>query len=184
MCIRDSLSVGQTYFIRVYDFTGVGNPPTSWNLDLCVSGFEPSEPPTIEMVHPLGGENLEAGTVLPIAVNVTGVIAGKELAFSPDNGQNWEIIWESSSPNPMFQYHWFVPSINTSQGLIRATVFQAGEAFTSTTDTTFSITTTENPSFGLNPEIAHLYWPFYNPTIFSNSDLIYLVNGKIRRKVY
>ncbi len=166
----NNLEVGTNYFIRIYDFTGVGSKPTSWNLDVCVSGFEPSEPPSIQLVSPNSGEALEAGIIMNIKANVTGVISGKELQFSKDNGRNWEVIYQSSSPNPNFVYDWIVPSINSDSCLIKAIIFQLGEAYESITEKPFSIFTATNPRFKLDQELTHLYWPFYNPSLFADSD--------------
>lgn len=165
-----NLEIGTTYFIRVYDFTGAGIKPSTWTLDICVSGFEPFDPPAIQLINPSGGEIFEAGSVVTIKADVTGVIAGKELMFSTDNGENWEVIWQSSSPNPAFHYDWIIPSINADSCLIKAIIFQSGEAFESVNSHVFSITTNPNPSFLLSQELSHLFWPFYNPDQFLISD--------------
>ena len=165
-----NLETGTTYFIRVYDFTGAGFAPSTWTLDICVSGFEPTSPPEIQLKRPNGGENLEAGSILTIQAEVTGVISGKELQFSADNGATWETIWQSSSPNPLFQYDWVVPTINTQNGLIKAIIFQSGEAFEAVSEQVFTIFTNANPSFQLNEDLSHLYWPFYNREVFPISD--------------
>lgn len=164
----NDLTVGTTYFIRVYDFTGVGSKPSSWNLDICISGFEPTQPPSIQLISPKGREELEAGSVLNIQANVTGVIAGKELQFSKDNGKNWEIIYQSSSPNPNFKYDWIIPSINSDSCLLKAVIFQLGVAYESEIESPFSIFTNEHPRFKLDQELSHLYWPFYNPNMIEN----------------
>ncbi len=165
-----NLEIGTTYFIRVYDFTGAGIKPSTWTLDICVSGFEPENPPEIQLTNPKGGEIFEAGSIVPITAEVTGVIAGKELYLSTDNGMNWALIWQSSSPNPIFRYDWVVPSINAEKCLIKAIVFQSGEAFEAVNEQPFSISTNPNPTFQLSQELTHLYWPFYNPALFPVSD--------------
>lgn len=165
-----NLEIGTTYFVRVYDFTGSGFKPSTWTLDICVSGFAPSEPPEIQLVTPKGGEQFEAGSIVTIQAEVQGVISGKELQFSTDNGVNWEVIWQSSSPNPSFQYDWIVPSINAENCLIKAIVFQSGEAFEAVNEQIFTITTNPNPTFQLGQELTHLYWPFYNPETIPISD--------------
>jgi len=166
----NNLVKGKTYYIRIYDFTGSGIQPSTWSLDVCVSGFEPSEAPDIQLINPKGGEIFEAGSILRIAGEVSGVISGKEISFSKDNGTSWEIIWQSSSPNPLFEYDWFVPSINAEKCLIKATIFQLGEAFESVNEQPFSITTNPTPKFQLSQELSHLYWPFYNPSIIEPND--------------
>lgn len=166
----NNLVKGNTYFIRIYDFTGSGIKPGTWNLDVCVSGFAPSELPEIQLVNPKGGEIFEAGSILNIQAEVEGVISGKEVAFSKDNGASWEIIWQSSSPNPLFEYDWFIPSINAEKCLIKATVFQLGEAFEVINELPFSITTNPTPQFRLSQELSHLYWPFYNPSVIEPND--------------
>ena len=165
-----NLEKGTTYFIRVYDFTGAGIKPSTWTVDICVSGFEPESPPEIQLVHPKGGEIFEAGSILTIAAEVTGVISGKEVQLSTDNGATWEVIWQSSSPNPFFQYDWVVPSINADQCLIKAIIFQSGEAFEAKNQQIFTISTNPNPTFELSPALSHLYWPFYNPNLFAIGD--------------
>ncbi len=164
------LEIGATYYIRVYDFTGAGIKPSTWNLDICVSGFEPAESPDIQLVYPKGGEQFEAGDIVSIQAAVNGVISGKEILFSMDNGANWEIIWQSSSPNPAFQYDWIIPSINAENCLIKTIVFQSGEAFEAVNTTPFSIITNPNPNFQLSQDLSHLYWPFYNPNQFPIGD--------------
>jgi len=166
----NNLIKGNTYYIRIYDFTGSGITPSTWTLDVCVSGFEPSEVPEIQLINPKGGETFEAGSILNIRAEVKGVIAGKEIAFSKDNGASWEIIWQSSSPNPLFEFDWFVPSINEEKCLIKATIFQFGEAFEAVNEQPFNITINPTPQFQLSQELSHLYWPFYNPSIIEPND--------------
>lgn len=166
----NNLEKDSLYFIRIYDFTGVGNPPSSWTLDICVSGFSPLELPDIELVTPNGGVVYEAGEILTIQAEVEGVIAGKEIELSIDNGENWERIWNSSDPNPKFEFDWLVPSINAENCLIRASVFQSGQIISDQSDTTFIILTSDKPTFRLDQELSHLYWPFYNPAIFPDGN--------------
>ncbi|MEM1123711.1 MAG: T9SS type A sorting domain-containing protein, partial [Bacteroidota bacterium] len=116
-------------------------------------------------------QTIEAGSVLSIEATVEGVISGKELEFSQDGGETWEVIWQSSSPNPQVQYDWIVPSINSDDCLVRATVFQNGEAFEVQNDSTFTIFTSESPTFALSETVSHLYWPFYNPEIVVDGPL-------------
>lgn len=166
----NNLVKGNTYFIRIYDFTGSGIKPSTWQLDVCVSGFEPTEVPDIQLINPKGGETFEAGSILTVQAEVKGVISGKEVAFSKDNGASWEIIWQSSSPNPFFEFDWFVPSINAEKCLIKTTIFQLGEAYEAINEQPFRITTNPNPQFQLSQELSHLYWPFYNPSIIEPND--------------
>jgi len=86
-----NLEKGATYFIRVYDFTGAGIKPSTWTLDICVSGFEPENPPELQLDNPKGGETFEAGSILPIQATVNGVISGKELQLSIDNGSSLQL---------------------------------------------------------------------------------------------
>jgi len=135
------LVVGTEYFIRIYDFTGVGNPPSTWTFDICVSGFSPEEPPEIQLLSPKGGESFQAGEIVFIEAEIQGVISGKEIELSIDNGETWERIWQSSDTEPILQYDWQIPSLNAERCLIRAAVFQSGEIFEDTTPNPFSIVT-------------------------------------------
>ena len=179
-----NLDIGDTYFIRIYDFTGVGNPPYTWEFDICVSDFYSGELPDIQLLTPNGGETYEAGSILKIQAALSGAIAAKEIEFSNDNGANWERIWQSNDGTFSFEFDWLLPSINSDKCLIRTTVFYAGDMVDDVSDSTFTIFIPENPGFSLNGELAHLYWPFYNPALFPPGDFMSLANGRIKKKAF
>ncbi len=166
----ENLNIDSTYWIRIYDFTGAGSPPSTWEFDICVSGFLSGEPPEIQLISPNGGELIEAGKVLKIQAGISGIIAAKEIEFSADNGANWERIWQSNDGQPTIDFDWIVPSINATQCLIRVTVFQGGEVVDDVNDIPFSIFIPDHPVFSLNQALSHLYWPFYNPALFPAGD--------------
>lgn len=69
------------------------------------------------LTAPNGGENLLAGSTETVFWTTVGNIATVNLAYSTDNGVNWQPIATSIANTG--SYSWALPSISSNQGLVR-----------------------------------------------------------------
>ncbi len=76
------------------------------------------EEKTLELTHPVGGENFYAGS--HEIISWKGVLPGEQvvLEYSTDNGDNWNLISENAEN---FEYNWTVPKSTSRLCLMRAT---------------------------------------------------------------
>ena len=97
-------------------------------------------PPSIELLHPVGGETYNAGDTLTILWDATqgdGAITGINLAYSIDGGSFQTIV--TGAPDTG-SYDWTVPDAHNDFTRIRATVVDANALTASDTSGGFSIT--------------------------------------------
>ncbi|MCP5052288.1 MAG: hypothetical protein GY940_34285 [bacterium] len=101
-----------------------GQPIDYSNAVFSIVSSTPPTAPTITVTSPNGGENLEAGTSHTITWTTTGTIGPVRIEFSQNNGGNWSTVVSSTSdgfsaPSGSGSYNWNVPSVDSSQCLIR-----------------------------------------------------------------
>ncbi len=100
-----------------------------------------SNPPSITITAPNGGESWEQGTTQTITWTTTtgdGTITGVDLEYSTDNGGSWTTI--VTGTNDDGSHDWSVPFEPSDQCLVRGTVHDDQPASgTDTSDATFTI---------------------------------------------
>jgi predicted GH43/DUF377 family glycosyl hydrolase len=99
-----------------------------------------SDPPTVVVKSPNGGEDWMKTKAYPIIWKATGNLGDTSvsLEYSTDNGTTWTSI-ATAKPNTGF-YKWTVPSTETSGAMIRVTVTDIdGQEVVDTSDATFAI---------------------------------------------
>jgi probable HAF family extracellular repeat protein len=89
----------------------------------------------ITLTNPNGGEILTGGNIHSITWTATSSIDNVLIEYSPNNGQDWNYI--ASVPNTG-SYDWLVPTINSSQCLVRISNF-AGQPVSDTSNAVFTI---------------------------------------------
>ena len=104
-------TISTNYKVRVYD---VGNTST---LGISANTFS-LNPPSISLIAPNGGEQIYGCTSTTISWQKAGTSSSVKLEYSTDNGQTWNTIISSVGSS---SYNWAVPSLSSTQALIRVT---------------------------------------------------------------
>jgi hypothetical protein len=89
--------------------------------------------PFIEVTYPNGGENFNPNGAQAITWDNSGVTANQTVEYSTDNGGSWNSIGSVSATTT--RLNWTVPTVHTSQALIRIT----SGSLTDVSDQTFKI---------------------------------------------
>ena len=164
----DSDNDGFSNLIEITDLINFSNTPTFPGLTAgnvgSVSNVDQSEiidhltptggsdttPPTVAVLSPDGGENLQATTVQSIqwtATDANGVLF-VHLQFSDDDGATWQFI-ALNEPNDG-QYDWFVPNRPGGATRVRVVAFDAsfnqGDDFSDAPFTVMPVTSGVVPS--------------------------------------
>jgi hypothetical protein len=80
----------------------------------------------MRLTAPAGGEGLVPGEQAKIVWEANDLSGTGTLAFSPDNGASWTPIATGIALNRL-HFSWWVPSVATSQALVRLTADNTGE---------------------------------------------------------
>ncbi|MFN4234777.1 MAG: YCF48-related protein [Bacteroidia bacterium] len=107
--------------------------------------------PVITILQPNGGENLTAGSSYNITWNYSGMSNGEiyELYYSTNGGSSWNFINDGGVNS--YYYTWTVPSVNSSQCLIRIVVITLSNV-SDTSDAFFTISApVPNCAINFNP---------------------------------
>jgi galactose oxidase len=105
-------------------------------LSLEVEKLENPIPDTLTVVAPNGGETFLSGQVASIRWSHTGSMASVDLAYSTDAGGTWTPIAFGVAAGAGL-YAWTVPSVSTTQGLVR--VSRVGGELSDVSDAPFTI---------------------------------------------
>ncbi len=115
------------------------SPITSLTMDdnytLCAN-FVPAGQVSVLVLTPNGGESLTGGTVVPIQWQVEGPIERVNIELSLDGGSTWARVSQPSAQGGTWD--WLVPTVNSSQCLIRIRAAQSADT-SDISDAPFSI---------------------------------------------
>jgi len=98
--------------VRISD---AANSSTADTSDAVFTIYEPGTE-TITVTAPNGGESITGGTTFEITWTYTGNIANVALAYSTDNGANWNTIGTVLNAG---SYSWVAPNVSSTQCLVR-----------------------------------------------------------------
>jgi hypothetical protein len=105
--------------------------------------FSIISPPTLSVVFPNGGENLEGGTTQAITWTSTGMIDSVKIEYSTDNGDSWTVLDPSVINDG--SYNWTIPDITADNCLVRVSNTDNDEVKRDTSDAVFSIFPSQTP---------------------------------------
>jgi hypothetical protein len=151
-----------------YDFDSNTNEDTSD----AIFTIQDQTLPQVVVVYPNGGESFNSGDSVTIqwVASDNGIIDSLTIFFSSDGGSIWDTLAAGEANDS--SYLWIIPSISTTQGLIRILAFDGAlNAGEDQSDSTFTILLVgaeeEIPQF---PTSLRLFQNQPNP--FHNSTLI------------
>jgi|CZKV01.1.fsa_nt_gi RHS repeat-associated protein len=121
-----NVSLGITYYYRIYAYNGIGNSATSYS-----SGASLTLPVSISVTDPNGGQPLQANSTYTVSFSASGStasIAFYDFAFSLDGGISYSTPISGISSSAI-GYSWTVPSCtSTAQGQVRVRAFNNSNA--------------------------------------------------------
>ena len=112
----------------------IQHPSPLIQSDLSDANFTISDPPSITMGIPNGGEEFYPGSQYPIAWMTGGIIGNVSIDYSIDGGNSWISIAENVPNN---DYFWTVPNTPSANCLLR--VIDPVLSVTDTSDAVFTI---------------------------------------------
>jgi hypothetical protein len=130
--------------VRIDVFDPAGNPGSDNSNGLF--RILDSEPPTVTVVLPNGGEEWEIGETRQVTwvASDNKRVDSLSISYSYDNGLAWFTV-SNGEPNDSV-YDWVIPGPASDSCLIRITAFDFGElSCTDTSDAVFMITDTTAP---------------------------------------
>lgn len=113
--------------------------------------------PTIELLNPLGGDTLMAGSTYTITWTGTNLEQSVRVFYSLNSGVSWTYIGEVWDMYNGASLDWFVPFTPTSHALVRVQMFNAQGVYSQSLST-FTIA---NPAIAVvKPGGGESYYPF------------------------
>ena len=141
---------------------------------------EPTDPPTVQVTYPNGGEVLcSMVKITADASDTDGTIDNVEFLYSPNGGASWtHLVNDMSSP---YEYTWDTSTVaNGTNYLVKAIATDNDSA--TAMDTSDDVFTIQNPCEGI-----HLYpgWNFFSvPCVLDNDTAEAVLDGVDYERIY
>ncbi|KFE70392.1 hypothetical protein DB31_5434 [Hyalangium minutum] len=128
--------VGENVITAIVKQVGGGSNDLTFALGLEVEKMQGPLPDSLRMVTPNGGETLHPGRIVSLRWDSGGSVTAVDLAYSTDLGATWTPI-ASGVSSSSGGYSWRVPTVETTQALVRVT--KAGGGLSDASDAPFTI---------------------------------------------
>jgi hypothetical protein len=125
--------VGNNVIAAMVKQSSSSSTDLSFDLALALATGPASEPPSLRLTAPNGGEVLTAGSSFHVQWATTGSVPTVKLELSTDGGTTWTTLADGLSNSGMSM--WTVPNVSTSQARLRV----SGSGVADTSDGVFTL---------------------------------------------
>ena len=149
-----------------------GGPVPRINVDDAISQLSSGGTDSITVTSPNGGESWTAGSAHNITWTSSGSVANVKIEYSTNNGSSWSAVSSSTTNDGSFA--WTVPSVSSSQCLVRISDAADGSP-SDTSNAVFSIVPGGNPEISLGR--GNLYYTALSSGVYTGSQSLLVDNS-------